>query len=90
MPLQPVQLRRRDGLAGLLRAGFAVANLLQFRLSGTVANVACFGNASGGINISVAGGTAPYAFAWSNGSSLKDLANVPAGNYSLTAMDATH
>ncbi|MFN8293727.1 MAG: gliding motility-associated C-terminal domain-containing protein [Chitinophagales bacterium] len=60
------------------------------QLNGTVANVACFGNASGGINISVAGGTAPYAFAWSNGSSLKDLANVAAGNYSLTVTDANN
>ncbi|MFN8293726.1 MAG: SprB repeat-containing protein [Chitinophagales bacterium] len=65
---------------------FQPAAALSF--NGTVANVACFGNASGGINISVAGGTAPYAFAWSNGSSLKDEVGSFAGNYSLTVTDA--
>ena len=44
--------------------------------------------ANGSINASVTGGVAPYTFAWSNGATTEDLANIPAGNYSLTVTGA--
>lgn len=49
--------------------------------------VSCAGN-DGSIEVSVAGGTFPYTFAWSNGDSTESLSNVGEGSYSVTITDA--
>ena len=46
------------------------------------------GNANGTINMNVSGGTAPYTFAWSNGSTDEDLIGLTAGTYTVTVTDA--
>ncbi|HXH19714.1 MAG TPA: T9SS type A sorting domain-containing protein [Chitinophagales bacterium] len=51
-------------------------------------NANCFGATDGGIALEVLGGTPPYAFEWSNGSSTQDLIGVGAGSYIVTATDA--
>ena len=48
----------------------------------------CSSPTGGAIDLTVSGGVGPYRFAWSNGSQSEDLANVPAGNYSVTVTDA--
>ncbi len=48
----------------------------------------CHGEASGSITLSVAGGTAPYQFDWSNGESTQDLTGLVAGNYQVAITDA--
>ena len=63
-------------------AGLAVNNPPVFTPITTI------GSSTGGINISVSGGTAPYSFSWSNGSIAKDLTNIPAGSYTVTVTDA--
>ena len=50
-------------------------------------NVDCFGNATGSIDISVAGGTAPYSYLWNTGSTFVDLTGLTFGSYSLTVTD---
>jgi|GEM_PF-1109958 len=51
-------------------------------------DVACFGGATGTINITVTGGSEPYAFAWSGPGSFtatsQNLAGLSAGTYNLT------
>ncbi|MEO8151221.1 MAG: gliding motility-associated C-terminal domain-containing protein [Bacteroidia bacterium] len=51
-------------------------------------NVSCFGGNNGGISLTVNGGTTPYNYNWSNGSTSQNLANVVAGTYSVTVTDA--
>ncbi|MEJ7779880.1 MAG: gliding motility-associated C-terminal domain-containing protein, partial [Daejeonella sp.] len=57
-------------------------------LSSSQTDVTCFGSGTGAINLSPAGGTAPYTFSWSNGQKTEDLLNVPAGTYTVTLTDA--
>jgi len=47
-------------------------------------NVACYGNSTGSITIDLDGGVPPYTLLWSNGATIEDLYNLPAGSYMLT------
>jgi gliding motility-associated-like protein len=53
-------------------------------------NISCTGASDGSADLSVAGGTTPYTFLWSNGQTSEDIINVPAGNYSVTITDANN
>ena len=52
----------------------------------TETNSAC-GQATGSIDITASGGTAPYTFAWSNMTTDEDLTNASAGVYVVTVTD---
>ncbi len=54
----------------------------------TTVDVACFGQSTGSVDLTPAGGTAPYTYLWSNFSVSQDLANVPAGTYVVIITDA--
>ncbi len=41
----------------------------------------------GSINITIAGGTTPYIYNWSNGATTEDIDNLSAGNYTCTVTD---
>ncbi len=59
-------------------------------LTGTVQNVACNGGNSGGINLTVSGGTGPFRYAWSNGQTVEDQTSLMAGTYTVTVTDANN
>lgn len=42
----------------------------------------------GYVNLTVTGGTTPYTYEWSNGGSTKQIANLDAGDYTVTVTDA--
>ncbi len=54
---------------------------------GAITDIGCNGDQSGGVVLTVTGGTAPYRFVWSNGSTLQNLQNVFPGNYGVTITD---
>jgi gliding motility-associated-like protein len=56
-----------------------------------VTDVLCYGMNTGGVNISVTGGTPGYTYSWSNGtgivSTMEDLTSQIVGNYTITVTD---
>ncbi len=59
----------------------------QIKIEATLAEPSCYGNSDGFIIPDISGGTAPYQFKWSDGSTAKQLTNLAAGNYSLSISD---
>ncbi len=53
----------------------------------TLTNIACYGDTTGIIDLSIDGGTAPYTFDWSNGSDLEDLVDLASDTYSVLITD---
>jgi gliding motility-associated-like protein len=51
-------------------------------------NVICKGTATGAIDISVTGGTAPLVYLWSNGATSEDITGLLPGIYSVSITDA--
>jgi hypothetical protein len=54
----------------------------------TSVNVSCFNGVNGSINLTPSGGTSPYSYSWSNGSTSEDLNTLPANTYSVTITDS--
>jgi hypothetical protein len=78
-------------LLALITAGATQAQTLSVSLAASEYNgynISCFGLKDGGIDATVTGGTPPYTYDWSNRATTEDLADVPAGYYKLTVMDA--
>ncbi len=51
-------------------------------------NVSCFGFKDGSIDLTVNGGTPPYIYQWSEGDTIEDITDLPAGYYKVTVIDA--
>jgi cyclophilin family peptidyl-prolyl cis-trans isomerase len=57
-------------------------------LTGLVTHATHPDDSNGSISLVVTGGTLPYTFAWSNGSTSRDLIDLPEGLYVVTITDA--
>ncbi len=60
----------------------------QLTLNKEVQHVSCFGGDNGEIDITVAGGTLPYLYSWSNGEVGEDIDSLLIGTYVVTVTDA--
>jgi gliding motility-associated-like protein len=80
----------QDQTTGCVVVGAVVVNApAPIAVTGVASNVNCFGGATGGVNVTVTGGTPGYTFNWSgpSTSNVEDLSNAPAGNYTLLVTD---
>ena len=53
-------------------------------------NIICFGDSAGIANVIPSGGTAPYAYLWSNFETTQLIDSLPAGHYQVTLTDANN
>lgn len=61
---------------------------LPITVTESVANVLCFGNNTGAIDLSVIGGTAPYTFSWNTSQTSEDISGLLANVYTYVVTDA--
>lgn len=66
-----------------------MVNLIGFAANPVITDVACKGEVNGSIELEINGGTAPFAYTWSNGETTPVLNNLPVGDYAYTVTDAT-
>ncbi|MBK8845750.1 MAG: SprB repeat-containing protein [Bacteroidetes bacterium] len=52
------------------------------------ANVSCNGGSNGSASVSAAGGTSPYSYAWTGGSTDASITGLAVGTYTVTVTDA--
>ena len=58
-------------------------------ISSVITDATASNPTGGSVNLTVAGGTAPYDFQWSNGNNVEDLLNAAGGTYNVTVTDAS-
>jgi hypothetical protein len=54
----------------------------------TPTNVACFGGTTGGVSLTVTGGSSVYTYSWTGGATTQNLSNVGMGTYDVTVTDS--
>lgn len=70
------------------QATAVVSSPPQISVLGIVSNTLCYGDSNGVITLATSGGVSPYAYNWSNGSTLSAIASLPSGNYAVDITDA--
>jgi hypothetical protein len=67
--------------------GSTVSSPSSLAVTATLTQVLCNGGNNGSIDASVTGGTSPYTYLWSDGSTTEDIGGLTAGNYVVTVTD---
>ena len=77
-----------DANACQTTGSYLITEPTAISVSATMGDVSCFGGNDGEVDLTVSGGTTPYAFAWDNQETSEDLTGLTAGLYTVTISDA--
>jgi len=89
LPVGTYTVTVKDVPSGCTAVGaYVVGSPDPISVTETITDLNCFMVPTGGVNITVLGGTAPYSYSWSNSTTSQDLTNVTAGTYSVLITDA--
>jgi hypothetical protein len=69
------------------QSAFVVTENNTLRVTFTTISAGCFNEATGAIDVTVAGGTAPYTYSWQHGPTTEDISGLIGGIYRLTVTD---
>jgi gliding motility-associated-like protein len=67
--------------------GEGIVSQPDINFDSQTSDLLCFEDANASINLTVDGGNAPYTYDWSNGDTVEDPANLPAGSYTVVVTD---
>ena len=73
-----------DLLGCTIQDSIEIDQPLPYILSVAQTNIGCFGDSTGSIDISVQGGTSPYAYSWTNGMMTQNISNLLSGTYAVS------
>jgi hypothetical protein len=88
LPAGSYQLQVIDRYNCIAGKSFTVTQPSVLNATATPSATQCTGDSSGTVQLSVSGGTVPYSFLWSNGSTSKDISNLVGGSYNVSVSDA--
>ena len=83
-----VTVTDNNGCSATATAG--VNEPAELSLSSDITDVACFGDDTGAINLTISGGTTPYFYSWNGGETAEDISGLTAGDYTVTVTDASN
>ncbi len=78
----------KDANGNVLTLSEEITTSSPIVITGTSLNPACSGAMNGSVDLGATGGTAPYTYAWSNGSTEQDLSGAASGVYTVKVTDA--
>ena len=68
-------------------ASATITQPTQLSVSASGSNITCNGGTNGAVNLTVAGGSSPYVYNWSNAATSQNLNTITAGTYTVTVND---
>ncbi len=81
-------VQTNDGRGGLFCKAFTIYKCNSFSLNTIISKASCYGSCDGYILLlSVANGTAPYSYSWSNGANTPSIFMLCAGSYTISITD---